>query len=415
MKNQITTQTMVRDGEEFIREVLLSVKDHVKKMVVCDTGSIDNTIPIVKELIKEGLNIELIKRGPFKGSGWTTIKMPESAIRNEMINNCKTEWMIIVDDDEIYTKEIFEELYEVLKDDNVMAVAIPFYNFIDRYHVLRKSMYPCMKRVLRAKCVEFRGDWPGASCYIRGEKEWLSNSDLRVKILKNKFYHYNLAKKTVYRPRQKGYDSDIIKFEGKQLEVFEYKIPWIVHEAKQALDEIVNPSFYIFEYGSGGSTFYFLERAKKLITVEHDIEWYKRTSNTIKKLNTDNHEYRLFEPQKIDQADQADYSNYVAVLGFDSDDPAYFKGHHFKDYVFYINKFDDETFDLVFIDGFSRLSCVTQAKNKVKSGGFIVFDNSEIASNQSAIALLNEWQRTDFFGHGPYLRTKWQTTIFKKP
>jgi len=219
MKDKITTQTLTKNGDEFIREALLSVKDYVKKMVVCDTGSTDNTIPIIEKLIKEGLNIEFIKRGPFKGN-WQT-KIPElTVIRNEIVNNCKTEFMMIVDEDEIYTKEIFEEMYEVLKDDKVMAVAIPYYNFVDRYHILRKSMYPCNKRVIRAKYVEFRGKFPGESNYVRGESEWLSNfTDPRVVTLKNKYYHYNIAKKNFFRPRKKEWD-DIIKFEGKQPEVF---------------------------------------------------------------------------------------------------------------------------------------------------------------------------------------------------
>lgn len=218
MKDQITTQTLTKNGEEYIREVLLTVKDYVKKMIVCDTGSTDNTIPIVKNLIDDGLNIELLQRGPFKGT-WTT-KIPGiREVRNEIIEMCDTEFMMIVDDDEIYSKEIFEELYEVLKDDNVMAIAIPFYNFIDKNTVLKKSIYSCNKRVIRAKSVEFRGIFPGESCFVKGETKWLNDfTDPRVKTIKNKYYHYNLAKKTIGRPRQKSYNT--IKFEGKQPEVF---------------------------------------------------------------------------------------------------------------------------------------------------------------------------------------------------
>lgn len=223
MKNQITTQTLTKNCDEFIREALLSVKDYVKKMVVYDTGSTDKTIPIIEKLIKEGLNIEFVKRGPFKGSGKAGI--PElTAIRNEIIDNCRTEWMMIVDEDEIYTKEIFEELYEVLTDKTIMAVVIPFYSFIDRHTILKPGAFSPNGRLLRAKYVELRRDWPRERICVRGEEKFLypPADPRRVATLKNKYYHYNLAKKVYWRPRKKR--DDIIKFKGKQ--PFEGKQPF---------------------------------------------------------------------------------------------------------------------------------------------------------------------------------------------
>lgn len=187
-------------------------------------------------------------------------------------------------------------------------------------------------------------------------------------------------------------------------------VPWIVYEATEMFDKIIKPDFYIFEYGSGGSTIYFLKKVKKLISIEHDIDWYTRVSNITKKLNINNHEYKLFEPQKIDENDGIDYSNYVADLN-----PSYYPNHHFKKYVSYIDKFDNESFDFVLIDGWSRPTCIEHSINKVKPGGFIVLDNSELKCYHESIKLLKTWERKDFFGWGPEpVRRKWQTTIFKK-
>jgi len=218
MNENLSTMTIVKNGEEYIRAALLSVKDYVKEMLVCDTGSTDNTIEIINELITKGLNIKLLHRGPFSGT-WES-KIPGlTEVRNELTELCSTDFILIVDDDEIFPKEIFEELKEVLKNKTIMAVAMPFYQFVDRNTILKESLYPCMKRVINVKQVRFQGTFPRESTHVIGENKWLSNfTDSRVITIKSRFYHYNLAKKNAFRPRQTHYDT--IKFEGKQLEEF---------------------------------------------------------------------------------------------------------------------------------------------------------------------------------------------------
>lgn len=80
-----------------------------------------------------------------------------------------------------------------------------------------------------------------------------------------------------------------------------------------------------------------------------------------------------------------------------------------------IDAFPDRSFDLIFVDGRARSSCIFHARNKVKPGRFLMLDNSERNYYSFGKELLIDWERKDFFGPGPYGRYFWQTTIWRRP
>ena len=92
----------------------------------------------------------------------------------------------------------------------------------------------------------------------------------------------------------------------------------------------------------------------------------------------------------------------------------------FEDYVLYINKWPDYFFDLVLVDGRSRLACLRAAINKVKLGGILMLDNSDYSRYQSSlekvcIDLLSGWEKTEFLGPGPCSSViGWKTTAWRR-
>ena len=52
------------------------------------------------------------------------------------------------------------------------------------------------------------------------------------------------------------------------------RTPWISFSAIELLKKITRPDMRVFEYGSGGSTMFWISRVKELISVEHDLSWY---------------------------------------------------------------------------------------------------------------------------------------------
>jgi len=192
-------------------------------------------------------------------------------------------------------------------------------------------------------------------------------------------------------------------------------VPWITFEAKEWIDSFLiqnsnsGKEMTVFEYGSGGSTIFFTQRFFRVISVEHNQEWYSGVKKILQSENDSKCKYLLKEPQP--------FSGYSVS---NADDPQSYASHEYEDmsfeaYVKSIDAYPNKCFDLVFIDGRARPSCILHARNKVKYGGIIILDNSERDYYALGKELLSDWERMDFYGPGPYGRYFWQTSIWKKP
>lgn len=188
--------------------------------------------------------------------------------------------------------------------------------------------------------------------------------------------------------------------------------PWVTFEAKEWIEAFLiqnhSKEMIVFEYGSGGSTIFFARRVLKVFSVEHNPAWYRVIRNILQKRNVSNCKYLLMEPQS------------VPVCISDATDPYSYASQEYASMSFeaYVKSIDaclNKCFDLVFIDGRARPSCILHARNKVKPGGFIILDNSERDYYSLGKELLSDWERMDFFGPGPYGRYFWQTSIWRRP
>lgn len=54
--------------------------------------------------------------------------------------------------------------------------------------------------------------------------------------------------------------------------------PWMSFGAIDFLQRTIRPDTRVFEYGSGGSSFFFARRAASVLSVENDLEWQQRVS-----------------------------------------------------------------------------------------------------------------------------------------
>lgn len=191
------------------------------------------------------------------------------------------------------------------------------------------------------------------------------------------------------------------------------EVPWVTFEAKEWIEAFLiqhrSKETIVFEYGSGGSTVFFTRRVSKVISAEHNQQWYAVVCNILQSKNVSNCKYLLMEPQSISAcsiSDAADPQSYASHE---------YENMSFEAYVKSIDAYPNECFDMVFIDGRARPSCILHARNKVKSGGIIILDNSERNYYSLGKELLSDWEGMDFYGPGPYGRYFWQTSIFKCP
>lgn len=224
----------------------------------------------------------------------------------------------------------------------------------------------------------------------------------RLKMNKTSFYHLILYLPKWLKYRKIGRSS-----------IIDEK-PWITFEACDFLiKNILKPNSKVFEYGSGGSSFFFSKAASELVSVEHDIIWYKKVINALedKKININ---YILAEPEKLEKPilnpDYSDPNQYLSAGSL------FLNQYSFEKYASIIEQYAESYFDIVFIDGRARPSCISHSISKIKKGGVLILDNSDREYYVSHIS--KELQAFEIIfskiGPGPYGDDFWGTSIYKK-
>lgn len=186
------------------------------------------------------------------------------------------------------------------------------------------------------------------------------------------------------------------------------EIPWITFSAIEFLDKYVRGGMNVFEYGTGGSTAFFLRKKTNVFSVEHDEIWADKVS---KKLSGESRNWNLTlkKPQKI--------SDFSSRSPSEPDDfissSVSYTGFSFAEYVNEIKRHPDAFFDIILIDGRSRPSCFMAALSKVNKGGIIVWDNTDRSSYYKAITMSPKHLKLiDFSGPSPYVDFFTKTSIW---
>jgi spermidine synthase len=120
--------------------------------------------------------------------------------------------------------------------------------------------------------------------------------------------------------------------------------PWYTYPALEYLRQLDFSDKIVFEYGCGHSTLFWASRSARVISVEHNREWYELVKPRLPDGCT-----LLFEPES---------DAYAAT----------------------IDRFSDG-FDVIVVDGLvtgrTRLKCVRSAVRHLRDGGMIILDNSD--------------------------------------
>ena len=180
--------------------------------------------------------------------------------------------------------------------------------------------------------------------------------------------------------------------------------PWIAFDAIDYLTRTVHSGSRVFEYGSGGSTLYWLSLGAQCVSIEHDPSWYALMQSRLKSYS--GIDYRLVTATPSDATacgDAADPTCYRSK----SDDLLY------KDYATQIDLFADQSFDLVVVDGRARPSCIMHGARKVKPGGLLVLDNADRAYYLAQTRqFLEGFDCLEFIGAAPGLYEFTQTNVY---
>jgi predicted O-methyltransferase YrrM len=186
------------------------------------------------------------------------------------------------------------------------------------------------------------------------------------------------------------------------------QIPWITFCAIEFLETILDPDMQVFEYGSGGSTLFFARRVKKVVAVEHDPTWADEVARQLHQHRYDHVELLRVPPddREIDSFDDiANPDAYTSHLVEAS----------FEQYTLTIEEYPDHFFDMIVIDGRARPSCLKHAVPKIRSGGYIVLDDSDREHYQATMREVpGTFRRRDFVGPRLYERAFTKTSVWQR-
>jgi precorrin-6B methylase 2 len=148
-------------------------------------------------------------------------------------------------------------------------------------------------------------------------------------------------------------------------------LPWWSFGAIDALTAFMGgrQGLRVYEYGAGSSTIWLARRGCTVFSVEHDPDWYETFKSSVAGFNSIN--LRLVQALRSPTCDcyRSDRDGWKECC--------------FRNYVHSIDAIDG-VFDLIVIDGRSRVACFAHAKSRLAPGGVIIFDNANRSRYQKA-------------------------------
>jgi hypothetical protein len=164
--------------------------------------------------------------------------------------------------------------------------------------------------------------------------------------------------------------------QGRSVRADGSAIPWFTYSATAFLEQLDFSDRDLFEYGSGNSTVFWQSRVRRVVAVEDDHAWYAEMQPRIDANRVD---YRL-----LDDANE------------------------------YVQSISAAQFDIVIIDGSHREQCIGPAIAALRSGGFIILDNSDWFPQLARRLRQSGLLEVDFTGFGPINSYTSTTSLFMK-
>lgn len=154
--------------------------------------------------------------------------------------------------------------------------------------------------------------------------------------------------------------------------------PWLTYPAIEYLIGLDFSGLRVFEFGAGASTLFWAERAREVVSVEFDANWYSALLSRI--------------PENVSLLHENHGERYANSI-------RHCKGH----------------FDVVVVDGAERYRSAEAALSKLAPGGMIILDNAEWYPNTADMLEAAGLIEVRFSGFSPINAFTSTTSLFLSP
>jgi len=128
---QIWSHHLVRNEERWVWYSVMSVIDHIDRVLLWDMESTDNTYQILEEIKKRyPEKVELKKVNKVNAEGF-------AEVRQQMLNATESDWFFVVDGDEIWFDDSISAITKCIKKygNAYESIVVPLINLVgDIYH-----------------------------------------------------------------------------------------------------------------------------------------------------------------------------------------------------------------------------------------------------------------------------------------
>lgn len=205
---------VVKNEDKYIWFAIMSVIKHLDRLLIYDTGSLDNTVKIIK-LLKDNFQNKITFKevGEVDSTGMTKL-------RQKMLEETKSDWFILVDGDEVWWEESILEVLDIIqiKGDSIYCIVNPVINLIgDIYHfqddslgkykILNKTGHFNIRAVNRKiEGLSVKNEYPLEGFFDKNEVLLQNQPEDKILFCETPLLHFsNLSRSSV----QKGDDSAV--------------------------------------------------------------------------------------------------------------------------------------------------------------------------------------------------------------
>ena len=148
--------------------------------------------------------------------------------------------------------------------------------------------------------------------------------------------------------------------------------PWLVPEAIKEIEQSLKSDHVGFEWGCGRSTLWFARRISHITSVEGRRDWFEEVSRLT-----------------VNEGLQDKITLVLAEVTTEYD----FLPHEIARYAGVITQLKDESLDFILVDGHFRVQCIEKIGKKLRSGGMLIIDNTNVIP-ESALDELGYLRKT---------------------
>jgi predicted O-methyltransferase YrrM len=153
--------------------------------------------------------------------------------------------------------------------------------------------------------------------------------------------------------------------------------PWYSRGSIEFLNDNINDSMQVLEYGCGSSTIWLAQRVGGIISIEHSKDWADKVTQLIP--SSLRHKINIIHIPNQEQGEHVGSG-----------------GRFYDRYTNHIKTLD-KTFDIICVDGRCRSQCIINSIDHIKDDGFLLIDNAERQEYHKSISQLpSQWVRMDF-------------------